>query len=128
MRVLKHCMIPVVVVMILISSATIGRAASQLAENFTAQVCHEILQKNPKTVVIDARTQPEFQFQGYIKGAYNIPYWFFGKRFAVKDQEYEFASGMMKKAAMNRYQFTANPEFLKYVKTIAKPDDTILVY
>ncbi|MGA1868484.1 MAG: rhodanese-like domain-containing protein [bacterium] len=101
---------------------------SRLAENITCKEAHEMIKSEPKAIVIDIRTQPEFQFMGYIEGAYNIPYWFFGSKFTEKDKEYQFAPGTMKKAPMNRYQFVQNPDFLKHVKMLAKPNDTVILY
>ena len=103
-------------------------AQSKLAENISAQEAYELIKGDPKIVVIDLRTPGEFQFMGYIEGAYNIPYWVFGEKFLVKDTEFEYEPGVTKKAPMNRYQFTKNLDFMKYVKELTKPEDTIILY
>jgi rhodanese-related sulfurtransferase len=116
-----------VVVMVLASVNGVW-AAAKLADNMTAKAANELLQKESKIIVLDVRTQGEFMFQGYVKGAYNVPYWFFGKKFVVKGKEYEVSPGMKKTAPMNRYQFANNPDFMTYVKKVVKPEDTVLIY
>lgn len=124
----KWMILTVAIIVVTLSINSVWAADAKLAENMTAQEVSEMIKKDSKIIVLDVRTQPEFQFSGYVKGASNIPYWFFGKKFALKDQDYEFAPGVTKKAPMNRYQFTQNPDFMKYVKKLAKPDDTVIVY
>ena len=129
MRSLKRWMILTVIVMlVMLSMDVVWAANAKLAENMSVQEVSEMLKKDPKIKMIDARTQTEFQFNGYIRGAYNIPYWFMSKKFTLKDQEYEYAPGVMKKALMNRYQLYTNQDFMKYVKELAKPDETVVVY
>lgn len=128
MKSLKHGLVCIIVVVMVLMSVNGVWAAAELADNMTATAAYELLQKESKIIVLDVRTQPEFMFQGYIKGAYNVPYWFFGEQFVVKDKEYEFAPGVTKKAPMNRYQFMNNPDFMTYVKKVAKPDDMILIH
>ena len=117
-----------IVMTVLLCVGSVWADEAKLAQNITCKEAHEMIQKNPKIVIIDVRTQPEFQFVGYIEGSYNIPYWFMGSLFTIKGKEYEFAPGIKKKAPMNRYQFTQNPDFMKYVKQITKPTDTVFVY
>lgn len=120
--------VAVVIMLIAFSMDVVWAASAKLAENMSAQEVSEMLAKDPKIKVIDVRTPTEFQFQGYIKGAYNIPYWFMTEKFMLKGQEFEYAPGEMMKAPMNRYQFVKNQDFMKYVKELAKPDETIIVY
>ncbi|MGA1825374.1 MAG: rhodanese-like domain-containing protein [bacterium] len=117
-----------IVITALLCAGSAGADESKLAQNITCKEAHEMIQKNPKIVLIDVRTQPEFQFVGYIEGSYNIPYWFLSSQFTVKGKEFEFTPGVKKEAPMNRYQFTQNPDFMKYVKQIAKPADEVIVY
>ena len=129
MRSLRRLMIlTIVVTIVALSVNVIWAASAKLAENMTVQEVSEMLKKDPKIKVIDVRTQTELQFNGYIKGAYNIPYWFMGKKFMLKDQEFEYAPGDMMKNPMNRYPFVKNQDFMKYVKELAKPNETIIVY
>jgi rhodanese-related sulfurtransferase len=103
-------------------------AEAKLAENISSKECWEIMKKNQKVILLDVRTQAEFQFLGYIEGSYNIPYWFLSPSFTPKDKEFEFAKGKMQKAPMSRYQFYANTDFLTHVKKLVKPSDTVIVY
>ena len=129
MRSLKRWMILAAIVMlVMLSMDMVWAASAKLAENMSVQEVSEMLKKDSKIKVIDVRTQTEFQFNGYIKGAHNVPYWFMTKKFMLKDQEFEYESGVMQKAPINRYQFTLNQDFMKYVKELAKPDDTVVVY
>lgn len=99
MRSLKRLMMAAMAIMIIAFSMDVVWAAdAKMAENMSAQEVSEMIAKNPAIKIIDVRTQTEFQFQGYIKGAYNIPYWFMTKKFMLKDQEFEYAPGEMMKA------------------------------
>lgn len=103
-------------------------AEAKLAENITCKEAYEMIQKNPKVILLDVRTQPEFQFVGYIAGAFNIPYWLMSSKFIEKGKEFAFAPDKMQKAPMSRYQFNKNPDFMSYVNKLAKPTDKIIVY
>ena len=118
----------VVVLMIALFIRTGYAAEAKLAKNISPNECQEIMKKNPKVILLDIRTQAEFQFVGYIEGSYNIPYWFLSPTFTPKDKEFEFAKGKMQKAPMSRYQFYVNTDFLTYVKKLVKPSDTVIVY
>lgn len=118
----------VIVLLVALFVKTGYAAEAKFATNISPKECQEIMNKDHKVFLIDVRTQAEFQFMGYIEGAYNIPYWFLSPSFTPKDKEYEFAKGKMLKASMSRYQFYVNADFLTYVKKLAKPDDTVIVY
>ena len=124
----KHVMILLIALMLMVFSMHSVWAAADLALNMNAKSAFAMLEKDPKIIVLDVRTQPEFQFQGYIKGAYNVPYWFFGEKFVCKDKDYEYAPDVVKKAPMNRYQFRQNPDFMRYVREIVKSDDSVFIY
>jgi len=121
-------MVAVVIMLIVFSMDVVWAIDAKMAENMSVQEVSEMLKKDPAIKVIDVRSQTEFQFQGYIKGAYNIPYWSMTKKFMLKGQEFEYTPGEMQKAPMNRYQFVKNQDFIKYVKELAKPDETVIVY
>lgn len=88
MRSLKRWMMVAVLIMpIALSMDVVWEASAKLAENMSVQEVSEMLTKDPDIKVIDFRTQPEFQFQGYIIGANNIPYWLMTKKFMLKGQE-----------------------------------------
>ncbi|MBN1227612.1 MAG: rhodanese-like domain-containing protein [Deltaproteobacteria bacterium] len=105
---------------------------SKFAENISVARARDLL-NNPeneeeKIIVIDIRTQGEFQFQGFIPRAYNIPYCFLGEKFVLVDQLYEYAPGEMRKAYVNAYPLVKNPDFIKCVRQVVKPNDKIIVY
>jgi len=105
---------------------------SKFAQNITVRQAHDLL-NNPqfeedKVIVIDIRTQGEFQFMGFIPRAYNIPYCFLGEKFVLADELYEYAPGEMKKAILNAYPLVKNPDFMKYVKQLVKPNEKIILY
>jgi len=128
MRSLKRwMMVAVVIMLIALSMDVVWAIDAKIAENMSVQEVSEMLPKDPAIKLIDARSQAEFQFQGYIKGAYNIPYWFITKKFMLKGQEFEYAPGEMMKAPMNRYQFVKNQDFMKYVKELAKPLNSLFL-
>ena len=89
---------------------------------------YEMIQKDPKIILLDVRTQSEFQFVGYIAGAFNIPYWLMGSQFIEKGKEFAFAPDIRQKAPMSRYQFKKNPDFLTYTKKLAKPSDKVIAH
>jgi rhodanese-related sulfurtransferase len=107
---------------------------AKFAENVTVRKVYDLMNipiyDEVKVFLIDVRTQPEFQFCGYIPRAYNIPYYFLGKKFVLADQEFEYAPGEMKKSLINHYPLVKNPDFLKYVKQlVVNPNyDKIIIY
>ena len=129
MRKAKYILITLSIFFLVAVSVNITQADnSKLAQNISCKEAHEMIQNESNVVIIDVRTQPEFQFIGYIEGAYNIPYWFMSEKFTPKGKKFEFSSGEIKEAPMSRYQFIKNPDFLAYVKKVAKPTDHVLVY
>ena len=44
------------------------------------------------------------------------------------DQEFEYAPGQINKSHINHYPLVKNPDFLKYIKQLAKINDTIILY
>lgn len=101
----------------------------EVFEMLNFSVATESENEDVKTYLIDIRTQPEFQFMGYIPRAYNIPYCFLSKNFVLMDQEFEYAPGEMNKSHINHYPLLKNPDFLKYVKQLVKStNDKIIVY
>ena len=110
---------------------------AKFAKNLSAQEIYDLLNfsvipekeaEQEKIFVIDVRTQPEFQFMGYIPRAYNIPYCFLSNKFLLMDQEFEYAPGEINKSHINHYPLVKNPDFLKYVKQLAMVNDTIILY
>lgn len=106
---------------------------AKFAENVTVQQVYDMMNlpiyEEVKVFVIDVRTQPEFQFCGYIPRAYNIPYYFLEKKFVLMDKEFEYAPGEMKKSLINHYPLVKNSDFLKYVKQlVVNPNDKIVIY
>ena len=106
---------------------------AKFAENITVQRARDMLNdpvnEEEKIIVIDIRTQGEFQFQGFIPRAYNIPYCFLGSHFVLADQVYEYAPGEMKKSFVNAYPLVKNPDFMKYVRQLVNnPNDKVIVY
>ena len=129
MKKTKIIMISFIVVLMTAFCIEVGLAAeAKLADNITPKEVSEMLKEDTKVIIIDVRSQPEFQFVGYIEGAYNIPYWFVTNTFTPKDKDFEFAPGKVQKAKMSRYQFRENPDFMTHVKKLAKPTDTVVVY
>ena len=106
---------------------------AKFAENVTVHKVYDLMNipiyDEVKVFLIDVRTQPEFQFCGYIPRAYNIPYYFLGKKFVLTDQEFEYAPGEVKKSLINHYPLVKNPDFLKYVKQlVVNPNDKVIIY
>jgi rhodanese-related sulfurtransferase len=110
---------------------------AKFAKNLTAQEVYDILNfsvitdkeaEQEKIFMIDVRTQPEFQFMGYIPRAYNIPYCFLSNKFLLMDQEFEYAPGEINRSHINHYPLKKNPDFLKYIKQLAMVNDIIILY
>ncbi len=103
-------------------------SATEIYEMLNFSVVIEKATEEEKIILIDVRTQPEFQFMGYIPRAYNIPYCLLSNKFLIMNQEFEYAPGEINKSHINHYPLIKNKEFLKYVKQLAKSNDTIIVY
>jgi len=121
-------LISLIMIISLLPKGSAWSAEAKLAENITCKETYDMIQKNSKVILLDVRTQPEFQFVGYIAGAFNIPYWLMSSKFIEKGKEFAFAPDITQKAPMSRYQFTKNPDFMTYVNKLAKPSDKIIVY
>ena len=95
---------------------------AKLATNISPLQAWDMIQHDPGIVLIDVRTPAEYQFIGHAVGAYNIPFMFLSDKFVEKGQL--FRGKKMKKS---RYQPYLNPDFISYMKSHFKPDDTLLI-
>jgi rhodanese-related sulfurtransferase len=79
----------------------------------TAKEAYDMWQKNPdKIKILDCRTPEEYAFVGHAPMAYNVPSKFVKYRWNAKKKSYVMQD---------------NPLFIRQVKNILKPEDTILI-
>jgi rhodanese-related sulfurtransferase len=78
----------------------------------TAAQAHQKWKADPTVKILDVRTPEEYLFVGYPPMAWRIP---------VARQTYEWD------AEKRQYPMQLLPDFVARVKTVAQPDDTILV-
>lgn len=103
---------------------------SKLATNITPLQAYHMLVTQPNTYLVDVRTRFEYQLIGHpmwfkngkMYMAYNVPFMFLTKEFAVKGQMF----GKNKKAPATRYQFVKNKDFIKVLKKMFKPTDNLI--
>jgi rhodanese-related sulfurtransferase len=108
-------------IVLLAASNAYGQAPNELPNDkqtslglyVTAKQAYEMWEKAPDKVrILDVRTPEEYMYIGHAAMAWNIP---------------AFLQGYEWDAARRHFSLKPNPEFLKHIKEVFRPEDIILV-